>query len=100
MGCAMWTTSKTTTRIASVLKNSDAINKAGEAMGKAGAALGSAFNDVFKDFDKHFEDTDEETSRIESDKMVVDVSGTELVVKGELTKVKLNGKVIWEAEPG
>jgi len=93
----MWTT-KTTTRIASVLRSNEAINKAGEAMGKAGAALGDAFNDMFKDFDKHFEDTDEETGRIESDKMVVDVNGTELVVKGELTQVKLNGKVIWEAE--
>ena len=96
----MWN-SKTTRIVSKVLKNSDAINKAGEAMGKAGAALGDAFNDAFKDFDKHFESMDAsatETSRIESDKMVVDVSGTELVVKGELTKVKLNGKVVWEAK--
>jgi hypothetical protein len=84
----MFTTKKTT--IVSKILNKDVLGKASEALEKAGEAL----EDAFKDFDKHFEGTTTE-SRLETDKMVVDVSDTQLVVKGELSSITLNGKIIW-----
>jgi hypothetical protein len=59
-------------------------------------------NDTFKDLSGLFQ-TEEiknafaemQDCRIENDKMIVDVNGSAVEIKGEVTSIKINGKVVF-----
>jgi len=81
----------TTKKFSRTVKNGgDAFDKTFESMNEAFKHLG----DVFQSDEVKSAFADMKECRIENEKMVVDINGSAIEIKGEVTSIKINGKVI------